>query len=150
MKFVDYPTKQVYAFDEWNDVYKKSSTFSKEYERIGDYYVSQKAIAPGQTDYLKAIVTITDQTIVPDSIKFVSGKGIIYKSTSLGNNAYEIAIVGGPEKDAQEIYAVYKQSSSKNLNLGKVKVSSYPRKEYKVKLVPVNGVTIDQQAVSEK
>ncbi|HEX7904181.1 MAG TPA: fibronectin type III domain-containing protein [Chitinophagaceae bacterium] len=148
VKFVDYPAKQVYAFDEWKEVYKKSNTFNKEYERIGDYYVSQKAIAPGQTDYLKAVVTITDPAIHTDSIQFVNGKGTIYTSTSLGSNAYEIAIVGGPEKDAQEIYAVYKQTSAKTLNLGKVKVSSYPKREYKVKLVPVNGAAINLNDIS--
>jgi hypothetical protein len=152
VKFVDYPTKQVYAFDAWNEVYKKSSTFSKEYERIGDYYVSQKAIAPGQTDYLKAVVTVTDTSVNPRNIEFVNGKGTIYSKKPLDSTykVYEIVIVGGPEKDAQEIYAVYKPSSTKTLNLGKVKVSSYPKQEFKIKLVPVNGATINADIVREK
>jgi|GEM_PF-3102910 len=151
VKFVDYPTKQVYAFDEWKEVYKKSSTFNKEYERIGDYYVSQKAIAPGQTDYLKAVVTVTDTSVNPRNIEFVNGKGTIYSKKALDSTykVYEISIVGGPEKDAQEIYAVYKPSSTKTLNLGKVKVSSYPKREYKVKLVPVNGTVVSTTQIRD-
>jgi hypothetical protein len=156
VKFVPYNDAKVqFAFDEWKEVYKKSSAFSKEYERLGgDYYVPAKAIAPGETDYLKAVVTIVDNTIKPDSIQFVNGKGTIYKKTRIEMDSvgyrFEVAVVGGPEKDAQEIYALYPQSDGKTLNLGKVLVASYPNKEFKVKLVPVNGTSVNADSVKNK
>lgn len=164
VKFVPYEAKAIYAFDEWNTLYKKSGTFLKEYEKIacagggdcidgGAYYVSAKAIAPGKTDYLKATVTVVDNTINPDSIQFVNGKGLIYTKTRLTTAAniynYEIAVVGGPEKDAQEIYALYPRSGSKTFNLGKVLVACYPRKEYEVNLVPVNSDIPDLQKFTD-
>jgi hypothetical protein len=159
VNFVEYNVPKVkYAFDEWKEVYTKSNTFNKEYERIktkkdNKYYVSAKAIAPATADYLKARLTKTDMSLRYDSIKFISGKGIIYDyklldSTSTGIYNYEINIVGGPEKDAQEIYAVYPQTGAKNLNLGKVLVASYPVQIKKLVLVPVNGAPINRDSIA--
>lgn len=167
VEFIDYPTKQVYAFDAWTSIYKKSNTFNKEYERIpvtsftgtaacidnNSYYVSAKAIAPGATDYIKAKVSIINPAIKADSVQFVSGKGIIFNKKVIDSNAtsktYEIAVVGGPAKDAQEIYALYPQSGVKTLNLGKLLVASYPRKEYKVNLVPINTSAYSLQKIKD-
>lgn len=154
--FVDYDDPKVkFAFDAWKPVYKNSNSFNKEYERIrtannDDYYVSAKAIAPAITDYLLAKVKITDNNIKADSIQFVNGKGTIYTSTKLTDSTYEIAVVGGPEKDAQEIYALYPKADGKTLNLGKVLVASYPRREYKVKLVPVKDASVIQASEIEQ
>jgi TANFOR domain-containing protein len=149
--FKNYPEKQIYAFDEWKATYKKSSAFNNKYERLNnDYYVSAKAIAPGKTDYLKAVVRLTDNTLTPDSIQFVNGKGTIYTKTQLNDSTFEISVVGGPESDAQEIYALYPRAGSKTFNLGKVLVASYLRKDLSLVLVPVNGASINQQVVSQK
>jgi hypothetical protein len=151
-----------YAFDKWQPIYKKSSTFSKEYEKIacvngglsidaGNYYVSAKAMAPGATDTLIAVIRKpAGSTISNDSIQFVNSKGTKYMKIVINDSTLAIPIVGGPEKDAQEIYAVYKQTGAKTLNLGKLLVASYPRKEYKVKLVPVNGATVNEVLIAEK
>jgi hypothetical protein len=159
-KFIEYnDTKVKYAFDEWKSIYKNSTKFNKEYERIKtvknkDYYVSAKAIAPAAVDYLKVKITKTDNSIKADSIKFINSKGTIYNavlldSTGTGEYNYEITVVGGPEKDAQEIYAIYRQTSAKTLNLGKVFVASYPRQERKLKLIPVNGVSPDYNEIKD-
>lgn len=158
VKFVDYNVPKVkYAFDEWKQVYTNSNTFNKEYERIktktdGKYYVSAKAIAPAAADYLKATLTKTDMSLKYDSVKFISGKGIIYNhklldSTTGGVYNYEINIIGGPENDAQEIYAVYPQTGAKNLNLGKVFVASYAIQTKRLVIVPVNGATADLDSI---
>lgn len=165
VKFVTYnDPKVIYAFDEWNPLYKKSGTFNKEYEKIscagggdcidgGAYYVSAKAIAPGKTDYLKATVTLVDNSINPDSIQFVNGKGLIYTKKRVDSAAgvfkYEIAVVGGPEKDAQEIYALYPKSGSKTYNLGKVLVASYPKRTFKLNIVPINVGTINENIIRD-
>lgn len=151
VKFVDYPGKQIYAIDEWKEEYKKNGTINKEYERLNnDYYVSAKAIAPGKTDYIKALVTIKDTTIKADSIKFVNGKGTIYNSIKLSEGVYEISIVGGPGKDAQEIYALYTKAGSKTLNFGKLLVSSYPVQKRKLVLIPVASASCDKAVIAEK
>ncbi len=157
VKFIPHPTA-TFAFDEWKPVYKNSTVFNKEYERIrtasnGDYYVSAKAIAPAVTDVIKAKITLVDNTINPDSVKFVSGKGIIYTATvtkSVSDTTYEISIMGGPEKDAQEIYAVYQQAGKKTLNLGKLLVASYQRKDYNVRLVRINGGNTNIDSIRNK
>jgi TANFOR domain-containing protein len=151
VKFVHHPN-EAYAFDEFRTEYKKSNAFLKEYERIGDYYVSAKAIAPGKTDVLKAEIILTSGAGFNDKdVQFINGKGTIYTSTSLGGGFFEISIVGGPERDAQEIYAVYKDPNvnGKTYNLGKVLVASYPAREYKVKFIPVGTAAVNSQVISQ-
>lgn len=148
--FKNYPEKQVYAFDEWKEVYKESGSFNKKYERLNnDYYVSAKAIAPGKTDYLKAIVRLTDNTLNVSNIQFINSKGTIYNKTQLNDSTFEISVVGGPESDAQEIYALYPRQGAKTLNLGKILVASYPRKDFTVKMIPVDGATVNIQSIQE-
>jgi len=149
--FIDYPEKQKYAFDGWKEVYKKSSTFNKEYERLENYYVSQKAIAPSETDFIKAQVELKDSSINPRDIEFVSGTGVKYVKKALDSTytLYEIEVIGGPASDAQEIYALYKPTGSKTLNLGKIKVSSYSKIEKEITIVLVNNITVDQTQIIE-
>jgi hypothetical protein len=142
-----------YAFDKWQPIYKKSNKFNKEYEKIvcvngglsidaGNYYVSAKAIAPGAMDTLIAVVRKpAGSTISKDSVQFVNSKGTKYTKIVINDSTLAIPIVGGPEKDAQEIYAVYKQTNAKTLNFGKLLVASYPAKQKKVKLIPMPNVS---------
>jgi TANFOR domain-containing protein len=142
--FMDYPEKQVYAFDEYNPLYEKSSAFKNKYQLLkGNYYVPAKASVAGKTDYLKAKIVLNNPSLVPDSVKFVSGKGIIYQPVKLSDDEFEIPVVGAVAGDAVEIFAVYKQPGNKTLNLGKILVASYPQKQIAVKIVPVNGAQID-------
>lgn len=155
------PAGAKYAFDQWQPVYKKSTAVNKEYEKIpcvsgglsindGNYYVSAKAIAPAVTDTILAVIRKPAGSIISkDSIQFVNSKGTRFVKTAVNDSTFAIVVVGGPEKDAQEIYAVYKQTTAKTLNFGKLLVASYPRKEFKVKLVPVNGDLSDIQQISD-
>jgi hypothetical protein len=150
-----------YAFDKWQPIYKKSSTFSKEYEKIacangglsiheGYYYVSAKAMAPGATDTLIVVIRKpAGSTISNDSIQFVNGKGTKYIKTPINDSTFAIPIVGGPEKDAQEIYAVYKQANAKTLNLGKLLVASYAVMNPKLVLIAVNGINYNSQTIKD-
>jgi hypothetical protein len=143
VKFVAYPTKQIFGLDEYKPIYQKNNYWASKYEKLGnDYYASAKAISAGTVDYLKAVVTLNDNSLSTDSVKFISGKGTIYEAIKLSANEYEIAIIGAPEGDGIEVYAVINKLGS-SYNLGKVLVASYPRKEYQVKIVPVNGTQFD-------
>ncbi|MFT3681951.1 MAG: fibronectin type III domain-containing protein [Ferruginibacter sp.] len=154
VEFVKDGSKMEYAFDAWNETYEQSSAFNKEYEILekvsdGEYHVNAKAIAPGATDYLKAKITIKDQGINAANIKFVNSEGLVYTADPVPgeSDAFWIKIVGGPAKDAQEIYAVY-PTSDKTLNFGKVLVASYPRVDKKLVLVKVNGTTVSPEDIS--
>jgi hypothetical protein len=145
--FQDYPQKQVFGFDKYNPIYNKSNSFKSKYEKLkGDYYVPAKAMASGKTDYLKAKVVLHDPGLIADSIKFINSKGTIYQPVKLSADEFEIPVVGAPAGDALEIYALYKQPGAKTLNLGKILAASYPAKNYNVKIVPVNGASIQDTA----
>jgi TANFOR domain-containing protein len=143
--------KQQYAFDEYQPVYSRSNLFKAEYEKLnGDYYVSSKAIVEAKSDVIKAVVEIKDNSIIADSIRFVTGKGTRYESTRMGDNTYEIKIVGGPAADAQELYALYPKGGGKYLSLGKLLIASYPERTFKLVLVPVNGAPVNKEAISQQ
>ncbi|HEY1200981.1 MAG TPA: fibronectin type III domain-containing protein, partial [Niastella sp.] len=142
---------QLYAFDEYQPVYSRSNLFYEEYEKLnGDYYVNSKAIVEAQTDVVKAVVEIKDNSIVADSIRFVTGKGTRYESKKLSKSTWEIKIVGGPAGDAQELYALYPQGDGKFLPLGKLFIAAYPARTFKVVLVPVSGAVVNKDAISKQ
>jgi hypothetical protein len=148
VKFVANPSQQ-YAFDEWKPVYDKSALWSEKYEKLSEgYRVNAKAIEAGKTDKVNAVISITDNTIKPENIKFITGKGteLTYKRN---NNEYEINIIGGPAGDAQELYALY-PDGDKYISLGKLLIASYQHQKKKLKLVPVNGTDIDESTVAAK
>ncbi|MBV8252074.1 MAG: fibronectin type III domain-containing protein [Chitinophaga sp.] len=148
VKFMAYPEKQTYAFDEWDPVYTKSLLFGKSYEKLSDdYYVSAKAIIAAKVDVVKAVMTVTDPAIIPDSIQFITGKGTRYLSKLIGKNTYEITVVGGPANDAQELFAVYTPKDGKPMTLGKLLITAYTEKQRKVFLVPVNGAAVDKDDI---
>lgn len=145
--------QQQYAFDQWKDTYNKSQLFKEKYELLsGDYHVSAKAIEAAKTDLLKAKIDIKDRSIKPDSVRFITGKGTRFESKYVGNKEYEITIVGGPAGDAQELYALYPNSSSNGgyLSFGKLLIASYPHKKQKLILVPVNGTTVDKNSIAQQ
>jgi hypothetical protein len=165
VKFVANP-KQQYAFDEWKKIYGGSNLWSAKYEKLlsssgEDYRVNAKAIVPGKTDVVTAHITITDNRIKPDSIKFITGTGtqLTYKRN---NNEYEINIIGGPAGDAQELYALYPSALLSSpvgggqegayISLGKLLIASYQPQKRKLVLVPVNGAAISsgQEKVANK
>jgi TANFOR domain-containing protein len=150
VKFIPHE-KQQYAFDEYQPVYSRSNLFKAEYEQLnGNYYVSSKAIVEAKTDVIKAVVEIKDNTIIADSIRFVTGTGTRYESSLSGDKTYEIKVVGGPAADAQALYALYPKGGGKYLSLGKLLIASYPERTFKLVLVPVNGASVNKDAISQK
>ena len=140
-----------YAFDAYNADYDKDVLWKAKYEKIGAYGVARKVAASGKPDVLKAQITLTDNTFKADSVKFINGKGMCYKSKALSSGVYEINIVGGPAGDAQEIYALYPKSEvGKYWSLGKILVAAYQPQKRKLILVPVNGATFDRTAIAAK
>ena len=152
--FIAHPEQQ-YAFDAWKDIYNNSQLFQAEYEKLNGYRVSSKAIEAAKTDVVKATIKINDNSIKPDSVRFVTGKGTRYESKYLGNNEYEITVVGGPAKDAQELYAIYPSSDlgggrQEVLSFGKLLIASYPHQKQKIILVPVNGASVNKNKIADE
>jgi hypothetical protein len=142
-----------YAFDAHNPVYEQDVLWRVKYQKIGEYGVPRKAAAPGKPDVLKARIVLTDNTLRPDSVRFMNSKGMSFKSRRLTAepNTYEIDIVGGPGSDAQEIYALHPKlnETGKYWSLGKILIASYTPQKRKMKLVPVNGVTFSASTISD-
>jgi TANFOR domain-containing protein len=150
VKFIPHENQQ-YAFDEYQPVYSRSNLFKPEYEKLNDnYFVNSKAIVEAKSDVIKAVVEIKDNTIIADSIRFITGKGTRYESSLIGDKTYEIRIVGGPAADAQELYALYPKGGGKYLSLGKLLIASYPERTFKLVLVPVNGATLNKDVINQQ
>lgn len=142
--------KSVYAFDAWKDVYAGKALLEKSYESLADgkYRVSAKAIVPGVQDEVVATLQQAGSDIVPDSLKFVSGKGVLYPSKRNGSS-YTITLTGGPAADAQEIFAVYPKKGGGYISMGKLLVASYAPLQKKVKLIQVGADTRVSKSVIE-
>jgi hypothetical protein len=146
--FVEY-SKQTFGFSAWNAEYAKSpEEWAARYELLGSTYrVPSVAIEPGVPDLIKA--TLTGAVADKSKVIFATGKGVKFTSKSLGGNDYEITIVGGPEGDAQELYALYPEGSGYK-SLGKLLIASYKHKKRTLVLVPVNGSTVPESAIATK
>lgn len=142
--------KQQYAFDQWKDIYNKSQLFKEQYENLNGYRVSSKAIEAAKTDIVKATITIKDNSIKPDSVRFVTSKGTRYESKYVGNNEYEVTLVGGPAGDAQELYPIYATGDNKYVSFGKLLIVSYTQQKQKLVLIPVNGASVDKHKIAQE
>lgn len=149
--FVDYTGKQKFGFSSWNEEYTKSPTdWAKRYQLLGSVYrVPSKLIEPASVDLVKASISVKDASIDKTKVIFVTGKGVKFASKSLGGNDYELSIAGGPDKDAQEVYALYPEGDT-YISFGKVLVPAYKHKKRTLVLVPVNGSSISETVVSDK
>lgn len=127
-----------YAFDRWKDNYAQIPVLAERYEALADgkYHVSAKAIVPVEEDKVIATLEGAATDIDPDKVKFVSGAGIVFPRERNGNT-YTITLTGGPESDAQEIFAVYPKEDKSYISMGKLLVASYKAIAKRVVLIPV-------------
>jgi hypothetical protein len=153
--FKAHPSQQ-YAFDAWQSTFAGKPIIADEYEKLTDsatntvYYVPNKAIGAAKTDKVIAKIEITDNSIIADSIKFVTAKGTQFESNKTSTaNEYEVQLVGGPGGDAQELFAVYKKADGTLMTLGKLKVSAYGRIQKQVILVPVQDDITDISSIQK-
>jgi TANFOR domain-containing protein len=142
--------KQTFAFDAFRSDYLKSQLIGAAYQKLADnYYVPAKAIAASQTDLVKAQISIKNSAAVNiDSVRFVTGTGTRFEAKKLDNTSWEITVLGGPANDAQELYALATGKDGKTITLGKLLIASYEVQERKVVLVPVNGGSVDTDAIT--
>ncbi|MTK54371.1 fibronectin type III domain-containing protein [Paludibacter sp.] len=149
------PTNETkYAFDPWHKVYDNNGTWKAKYESLamaggGSYRVSSKLMVPDEADKVLALVTLKDKSLMPDSIRFVNGKGTQFATRKITDTSFELSLVGGPAGDAQEVYALY-PLNGKSYTLGKLLVASYQPRTIKLSLVPVNGTALNEDAIREK
>jgi hypothetical protein len=141
-----------YAFDAHDVAYEQDVLWRVKYERLGDYGVPRKAAAPGKPDVLKARITLADNALNADNVKFMNSKGMSFTSRRLAEaGTYEIDIVGGPGGDAQEIYALYPKANEtgKYWSLGKILIAAYTPQKRKLVLVPVNGANVNLTLIAD-
>jgi len=158
-------TDQTYALDVYVPAYNKSALFSQKYESLvqGKYRVANKLLVTGSTDKIRATISDLGTGIHADSIHFVTAKGVELSAVKVAENVYDITVLSGPENDAQELYAVYRDrkaaeentdpkinTSSFTYSFGKLNIATYAAKQLKVTLVPVGTATIDEFQVQQK
>ncbi|MBK8806804.1 MAG: hypothetical protein IPO21_09215 [Bacteroidales bacterium] len=116
-----------YSFDPFQEKYGEQPAMRIKYLKLGNDYFSAKAITEAATD--KVDFTLTGTTL--SDIVFVNREGFVFNAS--GNT---LTLVGGPEKDAQEILAVTK--SDKTV-IGALLLASYPKIEKKIKIIPADA-----------
>ncbi|MBK8806800.1 MAG: hypothetical protein IPO21_09195 [Bacteroidales bacterium] len=127
-----------YGFDPFQEKYGEQPAMRIKYLKLGNDYFSAKAITEAATD--KVDFTLTSTTL--SDIVFVNREGFVFNAS--GNT---LTLVGGPEKDAQEILAVTK--SDKTV-IGALLLASYPKIEKKVKIIPADvSITITAQDLAK-
>ncbi len=141
VKFSADPTA-IYAFDAFKPAYANSIPYSKEYEILAPKYrVASKFMVPKELDYVTGTYVGTRDAA---NIQFVSGKGLAYtfKRTS---NTFQVQLMGGLPKDAQEIYALYIDPNKNDTTaIGKLLVPAYTPINKGVVLVKVGNAKVDQ------
>lgn len=133
----------LYGFDAWQEAYGKSVAMAPHYLTIGETSYSAKAITPAMMDK----VNFNIQHANKSDIIFTNGQGFVYPPDGSTLN-----LAGGPENDGQIIYALYVDGSDTTL-AGALLVSSYPRVEKKVVLIPTavpEGLNLDLAKIKEE
>lgn len=151
------PNQTKFAFDKRDVKYARSNIFMEEYETMetedGELYdIPFKLIPAGETDVVLARAELKGKTVKADSIVFRSGTGTIYKAEKTGNDEFLLTLPSGKANDGIDVYATYTDSKGKTYVLGKLKVISYPVRQPRLTLVPVNGngTNIDPAVVKEE
>ncbi|MBK8808036.1 MAG: hypothetical protein IPO21_15895 [Bacteroidales bacterium] len=117
----------VYGFDAFAPVYATRPAMEPKYMKLGDTYFSAKAITQSATD----VVSFKMQGVSLNDIVFVNREGFVFNASGS-----TLTLVGGPEKDAQEILAVTKTDKKV---IGALLLASYPKLKKTVKIVPTDG-----------
>ncbi len=108
---------------------------------MGAYRVNSKYTQPSEADVVTATYTGADAS----KVEFITPKGIKYLATKSGNT-FTVNVSGGPDGDAQEIYAAIKGSDGNYQSIGKLLVPSYKALRRKVKLVYTSDAIKTAQA----
>jgi len=115
--------KQKYGYDSYQ--YIHLNNYYTTIKDLGDsahrQIVNWKSIETAKMDLLTA--EITTSKINKDSIFFITGTGTIYYAKRKGNTC-ELTVIGGPDKDGQELFAAYRKKDS-IIYIGKVDLAVY-------------------------
>ena len=147
-----------YAFDNYLEYYKTVNIIesNRMYEHCNAagtrYDVPWKLIPVGETDVVQAKIEIkqTDKNkFDPEKVVFSTPKGTQYKYTyNAKDKTYTLTIVAGQDNDVQEIYATYPIANGQICKtLGKLNVVSYKKQSPNLKLVFVNGYTVNTDRI---
>ena len=118
----------IYFFDGYQEAYGNSAAMAPHYLVIDGKGKSAKAITPAMLD----LVDFDLKGGNVSKLSFVNGEGIVFEKKD--NNTLQLA--GGPQDDAQIIYAVYDDNGTKT-RVGALLLSSYQRKTRELVIVPV-------------
>jgi hypothetical protein len=122
----------------WDVVPDTAPSYIKDkYAKVGSAYLPYKAVVNGQSDVLKAKFTLTDTSIVLDSIVFKTQHGILIDKVKQGND-YILTLKGTKTYAEEEVQAVIKQGDKYKV-AGAFKLVHLSEKLVTITLVPLNS-----------
>ena len=140
----------VYAFDAYDDIYKKDVDFYTNYKESEEGFPADcKFILEGKSDELYAYIATKGDAFDASKIKFISTAGKEIQANREGDK-WKLTLSGSKAGDGQVIYAVQTIENGETATLGKLKILSYSPKTVKVGLVPVNGFKLDTENIKKE
>ncbi|SNA84765.1 fibronectin type III domain-containing protein [Flavobacterium psychrophilum] len=132
----------------WDIVPDTAPTYIKDkYAKVGSAYLPYKAVVNGQSDVLKTKITLTDTSIVLDSIIFKTQHGVLLDKVKNDNN-YVLTLKGTQTYGEEEVQAVIKQGGKYKV-AGAFRLVHVSEKPLNITLVPLNNTTsIPNNAIS--
>ncbi|CAN5214747.1 hypothetical protein BH09BAC5_BH09BAC5_17120 [soil metagenome] len=109
--------------------------------------VSWKSVQAKKYDVVKVLLSPL-QGISIDSIFFYTPAGTIYAAHGSGNEK-TIYLVGGQNKDRQDLYAGFYSSNHTIINIGKINIVSFEKVEKKIWLVPLSSSLATAPIISQ-
>ena len=104
----------------------------------GVSYATWKAVEAAGSDEVKATITLKNNSLSPDSVRFIGSDGLLFKYVRSGSADYVISLVGREHASLVGIVAQVK-SGTKYETIGKLLMRSLKRRSETVVLVPFGG-----------
>jgi hypothetical protein len=141
-------TNQLYGFDgfqipAWRSYYDDVTDLKDNSVSA----VSWKSVQAKKYDVISVVIQPL-QGIPIDSIFFYTPSGTIYAAHGNGNTK-TIYLVGGENKDRQDLYAGFYSSTHQIINIGKVNCVSFEKEEKKIWLVSLENSTNSSVSISQ-
>lgn len=133
----------------WDVVPETAPVYIKDkYAKVGSTFLPYKAVVNGQSDVLKTKITLTDATIVLDSIVFKTQHGVLIDKQKQGND-YILSLKGTKTYAEEEIQAVIKQGGKYKV-AGAFRLVHVSEKPVTITLVPLNNANSIPSNASEQ
>ncbi len=140
-----------YALDVYQDVYKKETLFFEEYKTTEEHSIaSAKFMLPGKSDEVFVRLISSAEDFHPEKVRFLTGNGkeVFAGKFDDSRQGWILTMIGSESGDGQELFVVYEENKKQLATLARLRLYAYQPKDIKVRLVPVNGFSLDTKNIS--